>query len=686
MAFTIPETLSQGYGQQAELFRILKRQLSEDIALWHSSALELDDSTRVDYLAMGEEIGVATIYVADSNTDKEIDDYLRAIESRSKTLVTLLGEAYPELVEQGAIRPKVHVVAILPRWNRSDLKTLQIQHASREILILGDHDLDQLEAILKSATPISRQLDRQTEDLVRSIVAPSIQIKIRRRSSMAEGNLQQDVTAANQQRSVMLLDLKQEQVVKSSLELPEEYTNLPRDLDTRLVRGVAGSGKSLILLHRAKHLANINPHWKIFLATYNKSLADFLKTKYNIVSESSGNVRIQNFHAWCAEVMRPIGAWPSTILGSSEYQRKGVLVRAAMRANIILEGDEHKFLLDELDWIRDVGVRSWEQYKDIERKGRQTRLPTKMRERVWNLLNAYRSELRDLGQADWSDIPLRLLELIESGRIADSQFHAILIDEAQDFGLIWFQILQKMLVPTTNQLFIVADGAQKLYQRPLSWRALGIDVKGNRSRLLSRSYRNTYEILRVANELLRGDGTVAESLRSEADELIPPDMNERMMRHGALPIIWCVPRQQREVEMIVEELLRLKQSGYDWSEFGILAKDNVTLTNLAAQLQQKKIPVQLSKGSDIDMSADKVKLLTLHASKGLEFGVVFVASANTIQPRPGLSAEELKEELLTERRLLYVAMTRARDRLYILYQNSLPDWAHQILSLSERRP
>ena len=276
-----------------------------------------------------------------------------------------------------------------------------------------------------------------------------------------------------------------------------------------------------------------------------------------------------------------------------------------------------------------------------------------------------------------------MLDGISQGRIPSQLYHAILVDEAQDFAPSWFAVVQHMLKPVTNMLFVAADVAQKIYRRPLSWRALGIDVTGGRSRMLNRSYRNTYEILRVAYELVGNDEALREELRGEGDDVIKPELDSRRMRRGPLPVILQFTDYAREMQHIAQEIKALRSSGYEWDEVAVIHRDLKFLRDLASSFQAHGIPAQVVKGIDINLASPDVKLLTLHSSKGLEFSVVFVAGVDRLQPRPGLTGEELTLAIAEERRLLYVGMTRARERLYITHAGPMPVWVAAALAIMD---
>jgi superfamily I DNA/RNA helicase len=128
----------------------------------------------------------------------------------------------------------------------------------------------------------------------------------------------------------------------------------------------------------------------------------------------------------------------------------------------------------------------------------------------------------------------------------------------------------------------------------------------------------------------------------------------------------------------------LQSHGYQWEEIAVIHRDLKFLREMASHLRAQGVPAQVVKGANINLASPDVKLLTLHSSKGLEFSVVFVAGVERLQPRPGLTGEELALEIAKERRLLYVGMTRARERLYIMHAGPLPVWVAAALAMVEQ--
>jgi hypothetical protein len=684
MPFLIPQSIP---GSSSELefatAELLRKCLPDHCALWHQSALDgLENDERVPFLLMGEDIGIAAITplawqsLAPVGAIDQQQEHSQAA-ARVARLRELLRESYQPhlLTHSGDLRPAFHSVFVLPHLRGKDVSDPGWRAGFGSAIVVAQGEIDQIYPILRQLTQPGQGLTDEDFATTRSIVSPTVEIRLPHRNHSA-----QSVGGASGTGIPQTLDLPQEQVVKSFAHLPDGYQALPRDLDTRLVRGVVGSGKSLILLHRAKFLSQIYPDWRILVVTYNRSLADFLRNRLKDLPGETGKIEISNFHAWARTLLYDRGLWPPNDF--KPWERRKLLIRLAQRNSgsnwMVAEPD---YFLEELDWIRDQGFTDWDQYAKAQRLGRGRPLQEGQRRQVWDLLQSFRQQVKAGSLLDWSEIPLLILGAVQSGVLSVARYHAILVDEAQDFAPSWFMVLQRLLKPETNMLFMAADAAQKIYRRSLSWRALGIDVTGNRSRVLNRSYRNTYEILRLAYRLVGDDAKVLEDIRREGDDLVTPELNASRMRRGPRPVILQFANPAAESTHIAGQLHELHQQGFRWNEMAVIHREHSALQGLDGALKASRIPTQIVKGRDINLASDDVKLITLHSSKGLEFSAVFVTGADRVQPRPGLTGEELDAAIAEEKRLLYVGMTRARQFLFISHTGQLPLWVAAALSM-----
>ncbi len=262
------------------------------------------------------------------------------------------------------------------------------------------------------------------------------------------------------------------------------------------------------------------------------------------------------------------------------------------------------------------------------------------------------------------DYPERLVQhvvhAVDSGLIPAGQYSAILVDEAHDFEATWLRLVVAMVDPTTESLLILYDGAQAIYKRKggFSFASVGIKARG-RTTVLRINYRNTAEILRFAYDFARDAMTAG-------DEDIPLVEPETAGRHGSPPCLSAHRGLTDELNQIVTTLHALHEAGMPWQNVAILYRYRKMAEWLMPALQRAGIPVewlQQSKGSRYFRPHHaSIKLLTMHSSKGLEFPVVFIPGAGAI-PNPDC-------DLNAEIQLLYVAMTRATEQLFLSYHRA----------------
>jgi hypothetical protein len=677
----IPESLESASDLDCETFALIRRHLPNDVYVWHASAMELADDESIPFLLMSEDAGIAALFPLNGSLKpSEAEKEIASQKAQFNTFKALLeGSELPALVDgQGTLKPALHHVCITKKLSGKQISAAGLRNLDAGIVMLGEDELGQLINILTSATAPAQRINNDSFNAVRACISPSLEIPfISKRQRRADKALDE----AGWQP--ILLDVHQELAVKSFADIPDEQLGTVRDLDARMIRGVAGSGKTLVLLHRAQYLAQHNPDWKILVLTYNRALADFLNARHREMQNPCSNITIQNFHSWCRAELYNHDLW---LEPANDSSLRGMLKNVLAKQGIDLEWDELNYYIDEFDWIREMDIRTLDAYLNVERRGRLRRFDAAQRRLAWKYYEQYVSQMRQDKTRDWVQVAVDTLAEIENGRIPKAQYHAILVDEAQDFPTLWFKIIQMQLRPATNSLFIVADVAQKIYRRPVSWRALGIDINSRRIRILKKSYRNTYEILKAANDVV-ADTSVVNDLRGEGEEIVAPELNAKTMRNGTVPFLLKVRDQYDQARTITGEITRLHDAGYAWGDIAIFLRKNVYKPDedpLIQSLRRAGIDVQITRGRDVNMASDQVKLVTLHASKGLEFSVVFVADVDHVQAQAGLDAEGLERQIAEERRLLYVGMTRARERLYLLHTAPLPVWLNASLVSVDR--
>jgi len=395
------------------------------------------------------------------------------------------------------------------------------------------------------------QLDR-----ARWIMFPQVRVQ-------TQGALFDDSDAEAELPDLMrVMDLQQEQLARS---LGDGH---------RVIHGVAGSGKTMILGYRAELLAKDTTRAKpVLVLCYNEPLA----VKLAAVMEAKGlteRVHVRHFHRWCRQQLVSFG-----------------------------------------------------------------------------------QPIPPQGKAMFDEMVDNVIRGVERNQIPSGQYQAVLIDEGHDFQPGWLKLVAQMVDPDTNSLLLLYDDAQSIYERQrtrqFSFKSLGIQAQG-RTTILKINYRNTRQILKVASSI------APELLKAEDndDDGIPLVQPVSCGREGHAPIVIRLPSLRDEAKEIAERLHAAHQEGRAWNDMAIICRRYAVMEECANALLQRQIPHQVRKGTGhFDPSADSIKIMTMHASKGLEFPLVALPGVGNM-PETGESEAD-------EARLFYVAATRATETLFI---------------------
>ena len=363
---------------------------------------------------------------------------------------------------------------------------------------------------------------------------------------------------------VKVMDAQQEQLARS---LGDEH---------RVIHGVAGSGKTMILGFRAMRLARATNR-PILVLCYNKALAARLE---QLIGERGlgDKVQVYNFHRWCRR-----------------------------------------------------------------------------------MLTSYHVELPPKGEHFFEQMVERVIAGVDQGRIPRFQYGAVLVDEGHDFEPDWYKLIVQMIDPATNSLLVLYDDAQNIYgkadRRRISWKSLGVQAQG-RTTILRLNYRNTLEILAVA----RNFASELLAARSEDDDGVPLIAPESAGRRGPLPELIRTDSAPAQLDALIAQLRDEHAHGRPWNEMAVIYRNNWEGEKLHEALARIGIPSSLAdeRGKQaLFVVKDSVKLLTMHSCKGLEFPFVIVPGLGSLPHEGQREADEA--------RLLYVAMTRATERLVLIH-------------------
>lgn len=415
------------------------------------------------------------------------------------------------------------------------------------------------------------------------------------------------------------------------------------------VTGPAGTGKTVVALHRAAYLAQAGQ--KVLLTTYVNTLVNDLEARLALLlpdPQAQSRVSISTVH----EAARRLGPLPAGLIYTGELKNHLEPYRGG---SFPLEAT---FLLNEWEKvIEPLGVTSWEAYQAASRKGRGRALTMDQRYQVWEVLGGLQHSMAQAGTQTWGQLFDQLAQKLNSGQL-NSPYDSVLVDEVQDLTVPELKFLAA-LSGTRQSLMLFGDGAQRIYHTPVSLRQAGIETRG-RSHRLKINYRTTREIRSKAQALLLE--TVG------FDEQIEPWLPVRDLLAGPEPVLRGLRDPADEANFIAHQVQQLLAEGITLEEIAIFARTEGALKGLASALDELNIPqALLSKSSP---TKGTVRLATMHRAKGLEFRVVFVARLSSSElPNSWalVNAESPEEALALERQLLHVAMTRARDRLWLTW-------------------
>jgi superfamily I DNA/RNA helicase len=430
------------------------------------------------------------------------------------------------------------------------------------------------------------------------------------------------------------------------------------------IRGAAGTGKTVVALHRAAYLARVTGG-PVLVTTFVRTLPIVLESLLRrLAPDVVGRVEFRSVHGFAAEVLASRGteidvdAEIASRIFDEVWRRHG------------LEG-----LLGAIDpaaryWYEEVsavvkgrGLSRFEQYAGLARHGRRRPLTVEQRAAVWELFVAYENALRARGIADWHDLILEADASLREQPL--TRYRAVIVDEVQDLSPVMIRMLHSLVGDIPDGLNLVGDGQQTIYPGGSTLAEAGVSISG-RSAVLTTNYRNTTEIAEFAALLVRGDQqTDLEGATVTADVAESP-------RRGPRPVYTVFPSRAVHDRSLVERVRRIvadaQESGrrVRLGDIGVLALYSWHAAEAAEALAEAGIPT-------IDLAAydgtprDAVKVGTIKRAKGLEFAEVLVVRTPPylVQGESGAHDDASAERALLQRRELFVGMTRARDGLWV---------------------
>jgi hypothetical protein len=573
----------------------LEQKLDADYLLWYDVAVG-PKHQHPDFVVMHPRRGILILEVKDFRLStliqankqtwdihgelgpKTIANPLEQARQYAHQVVHAL-ERDPQLVQhdgrhQGKLAFPWSYGVVLPNITRAQFDKAELAHAIEPHRVvcqdemLESVDPEELQSRLWDMFPfmMGGVMSLPQMDRVRWIMFPEVRVAVPGAASLFD-----DSDEAAELPSIMrVMDLQQEQLARS---LGDGH---------RVIHGVAGSGKTMLLGYRAEHLAKAigakgaAASKPILILCYNEPLARQLAS----VMAAKGiaeRVHAVHFHKWCRDQLVAYGQ--------------------SLPAN-------NQSVTDKM-----------------------------------------------------ADMVQRVITGVDRRQIPSGQYQAVLIDEGHDFAPEWLRLVVQLVDPATNSLLVLYDDAQSIYERTqkknFSFKSLGIQAQG-RTTILKINYRNTRQILQTAS-LVAADLLTAEDKDDDSVPLLKP---VSCGRDGEAPLIVRLPTLREEVAQMTELLATAHREGHAWGDMAVLCRHHSEMDLCAEFLRKRKLPHQVRKRSgEFDPAQDTIKVMTLHASKGLEFPVVALVGAGRM-PAEG---EDEREEA----RLFYVGATRATQRLVI---------------------
>ncbi len=459
------------------------------------------------------------------------------------------------------------------------------------------------------------------------------------------------------------------------------------------VRGAAGTGKTVVALHRATALAKrftadngqSREHLQVLFTTFIKSLPPVFENLYRrLPSAVGGTVEFINVDKLAHRICTQSGQLPRLDMNIVDKTFDAAFT-AVIRNGTPLHraGLTPNYLREEVTAVlKGRGVDSLEEYRDMERTGRRTRFTQTMREQAWELRKEWDRRLDEAGKEDFPDVIRRARDV---ARQQEPMYRAAVIDESQDLSLVGLQLIRALVSDADGQdrpdaLFIVGDGAQKIYPGGFTLAQAGIDVRGN-STILRVNYRNTREIIDAAMAC-----TGSKPVDDLGDEYARGEVDVEAVRGGGVkPCFVRASKWSDQVAYIVKKVERFRESGdIGFGDIGIFAATNKKVDIVIDKFKRTELSSRFQKLKDIEgRPNDFIKVGTFHRAKGLEFKVVFLFGISEksfpAPPRHGETDAEYQERKALEISQLFVAMTRARDALFLLSDDNPSEVLYEAL-------
>ncbi|MDT0266938.1 UvrD-helicase domain-containing protein [Streptomyces sp. DSM 44915] len=429
------------------------------------------------------------------------------------------------------------------------------------------------------------------------------------------------------------------------------------------ISGAAGTGKTVVALHRAARLAR-HTSGRLLYVTFAKNLPRVQRAFLRAMApEVADRVEFSSLHAWAIEYLQRAGV-PVQLRGEqadTAFARAWMEVGRDSRLAEIAPG--HQYWRDEIQYvIKGRGITTFEEYATVRRRRRRTALRGQDRAAVWALYEAYERRRIERGVHDFDDVLSLAWERVRAAGArdpSDRPYRAVIVDEVQDLTLVGVRLLHALAGEAPNGLLLVGDGQQAVYPGGFRLAEAGVDIRGDRAQVLRRNYRNSQEILRTAMAV------VADDTFEDIDGERTPGRREVDVAYRAGEVVRVVaPSAAEHDEELLAALRALAPEAL--ADAALLCPSMRAIGHYQRLLTRAGVPVcplENYAGSAVP----GVKLGSYRRAKGLEFKRVYLPRHDEgLAPGgDGEPSDADLEQAELARGQLFVAMTRARDTLWL---------------------
>ena len=451
---------------------------------------------------------------------------------------------------------------------------------------------------------------------------------------------------APMERWVAFLHPTQRKLVQASYKGPSKVT------------GSAGTGKTVVGLHRARHLARAGK--QVLVTSYVRTLCENIEHSLRVLCspKERAQIAVSTLHSEALKLLK------KSDRRAKPAQQTTIDALVRQHAQPLVSDFPLTFIVAEWDAVVQAqGLRTWQEYRKAKRTGRGRPLSVSDRKRLWQAFTAVHQQLERNHEYDWPGVCRKATALLEAESVAVA-FDAVIVDEVQDLGRAELLFVAALGRRAPENLMVLGDAGQRIYPGGYGLSALGIDVRG-RSKILRLNYRTTEQIRRSADKLLGASGDDLDGGKEPRDKT-------RSILSGPRPELVGHETADAQFTTVVQRVSRWVAGGIKPEAIAIFGRTKWALEKVEAALTESDMPSHrlAEKGA---AAAGTVQLGTMHRAKGLEFKAVIVVGCSVGQvPNATVldkcsDPQDRENAEAREKRLLYVAMTRARDELVVLW-------------------